>query len=305
MQSPAAVAKLLSVQEYAKHWPDIPIENLTASSVRLPHGETWTDVLMHKRRVPAEALIGETTVKVCKKCHAAFSKKYPTLSDVCLANWMWLGRHEPIFQDANLGHQFLLALGRVVSTKVYLNSSGPADKIGGPQVREEAWRLKGMQQGMQGTAIVFGNANVDYAMASFPPAPEVVQETFVAVFTGPEDPTPEERELLKQHTPEANAKKDEMARNRLKKEVQMMVDKSLFELQAQTLRQTNVAYKNAHYNRPVVEKLPDKLDVPDCFTACARFVTVDPRTSDIKKAEGPEAATTAAAEEAAAGPLSQ
>ena len=48
----------------------------------------------------------------------------PELSKWSLSNLNWLGRHHPLMRDATLGHQLLLALGRVVSTKVYLSSKG-------------------------------------------------------------------------------------------------------------------------------------------------------------------------------------
>ena len=43
-----------------------------------------------------------------------------------LANHMWLGRWQPLFRDANLSHQMLLALARIVTTKVVLRPEGNA-----------------------------------------------------------------------------------------------------------------------------------------------------------------------------------
>ena len=40
MASPAAVAQMLSWEEYHRHWPDIPASELRASSVHLRIGET-------------------------------------------------------------------------------------------------------------------------------------------------------------------------------------------------------------------------------------------------------------------------
>ena len=48
----------------------------------------------------------------------------PHLCKYSLANDMWLGRWEPLFRDANLSHQMLLALARVVSTKIVLRPEG-------------------------------------------------------------------------------------------------------------------------------------------------------------------------------------
>ena len=86
-------------------------------------------------------------------------------------------------RDASLGHQLLLALGRVVSTKVYLSSKG-VDVVA--KQHGESWRRKFLQQGMSGTAIVYGNGSADDAMESFPPSDAVLQDSFMAVFTGPE-----------------------------------------------------------------------------------------------------------------------
>ena len=86
-------------------------------------------------------------------------------------------------RGATLGHQLLLALGRVVSTKVYLSSKGQ-DVV--TRQHQQSWRKKFLQHGMSGTAIVYGNGRADDAMASFPPDDTVLQDSFIAVFTDPE-----------------------------------------------------------------------------------------------------------------------
>ena len=185
----AGVADLLDVERYKSRWPDIPTEELVASCVGFPFvddegNDVSKEVLLHKRRVPEAALKGEADVPICAHCRSALWKPKPTLPKMALANDLWLGRHPPLLRRANLAHQLLLALGRVVSTKVYLSSKG-----GDIAVRQEreSWRQKFLQYGMKGTAIVFGNGRVDEAMESFPPEPDVVKDTFVAVFSGPED----------------------------------------------------------------------------------------------------------------------
>ena len=77
------------------------------------------------------------------------------------------------------------------------------------------WKQKFIQQGMRGTAIVFGNGSVDDAMRSFPPTANVVQDTSVAVFAGPEKPTPEEERVLQGTTDEDRRRQEEMARENL------------------------------------------------------------------------------------------
>ena len=68
----------------------------------------------------------------------------------------------------------------MVSTKVYLSSKGVDEST---RQHLQSWRQKFLQQGMSGTAIVYGNFDVSDAMASFPPSAEVLQNTFV-VFCG-------------------------------------------------------------------------------------------------------------------------
>ena len=113
-----------------------------------------------------------------------------------LANFVWLGRHPLELRDTTLGQELLLPLGRVVSTKVYLSSKGRDEAV---RHHAATWRQKFLQQGMQGTAIVFGNGNVSEAMSSFPPSADVLQESFVAVFTGPEKPTDQELAVMEGH----------------------------------------------------------------------------------------------------------
>ena len=104
MRKPEKVAALLDAEKYHESWPLIPLEELQASSVPLPHKgvdnqPTTTLVLMHKRRVSAAALRGEEPVHVCSLCYEAFEKSNPKLSKCCLANWMWLGRHPPLLRE--------------------------------------------------------------------------------------------------------------------------------------------------------------------------------------------------------------
>ena len=296
MRKPEKVAALLDAEKYHEDWPLIPLEELKASSVPLPHKgvdnkPTTTLVLMHKRRVSAAALRGDEPVHVCSLCHEAFEKSNPQLSNCCLANWMWLGRHPPLLRESTLGEQLLLALGRVVSTKVYLSSKGKDEAV-----RQGAmtWRQKFLQQGMQGTAIVFGNGSVDDAMRSFPPTPEVLQDSFAAVFTGPESPTREEAVAMEGKTEEARKRREQMVRDALRKEVELTVLKARFDEQARLLIATNYVYNGAEYRTDLVERLPSEQEVPEMFQACAQFIAVDASTPDISKAEGPATSTTAA-----------
>ena len=93
-----------------------------------------------------------------------------------LANDMWLGRWDPLFREANLSHQMLLALARVVSTKVVLRTEG------NKTLKEEgqSWDYLFHQAGMIGSAIIFPNADCKTALVYFPP--KSVSETFAVAF---------------------------------------------------------------------------------------------------------------------------
>ncbi|CAK0838914.1 unnamed protein product [Prorocentrum cordatum] len=168
----AQFADCLSAEWHHRRWPLIPRDELMSSAVHFPHHDcegspTSTKILLHKRRVPPEALEGKVPVKVRDDCRRDLWSDHPKVPLMALVNDLWLGRHHPLLRKAALAHQMLLALGRVASTKIYLSSKG-ADKA----VRQEqqSWRQKFLQYAMQGTAIVFGNGNVDHATRSFPPA---------------------------------------------------------------------------------------------------------------------------------------
>ena len=95
---------------------------------------------------------------------------------------------------------------------------------------------------------MFANGSVDAAMESFPPSEEALQDTFVAVFTGPERPTPEEQEAIDGDGADAERRREEIARQRLKKEVELMVSREEFDQQAQYLRETNYVYADNAVN---------------------------------------------------------
>ena len=216
------------------------------------------------------------------------------MSKYSLANYLWLGRHPPLFRNARLGHQLLLALGRVVSTKVYLSSKG-ADETA--RQTSMTWRQRFLQCGIKGTSIGFGNGAVGEAMASYPPTADEVQQTFVAVFTGPERPTDAERAMLESDDPADEQTRQRMARERLRKEVELEVDRREYDEQARLLQATNEVYAAAHYRTDLVDQLPLERAVPSCFERCAKFVRVDPDAVDVTQARGPADSTTAGEQE--------
>ena len=184
-----------------------------------------------------------------------------------LANCLWLGRHPTILRETNLAHQLLLALARVVSTKVYLSSKGKDEAA---RQQATAWRQKFLQTGMQGTAIVFGNGDTSEALAEFPPSDDVLQDSFVAVFTGPETPTPAELQSIhgsSRADAEARAK---MAQTALRKEIHLHVEKHLLDQQATLLMKTNYVYHNdARYSRDLVETMLEGRHFPSALEATA------------------------------------
>ena len=300
MPNPGAVASLLSVEWYKSQWPSIPPEELDASAVDFPHKAvddtpTSTKVLMHRKRVSQDALDGKATVAICKCCYNAYKSKNPTLSKTALSNFLWLGRHHPLLREASLGHQMLLALARVVSTKVYLSSKG-VDEAARQQAA--SWRQRFLQSGIQGTAIVFKNASADQALAGFPPTGEELQKTFAAVFTGPENPTEAQQADIDGTELQHEMARLAMARARLRKEVEFQVDKELLDKQARLLLDANYVYKaDGKYRSDLVDKLPSGSAVLACFEACAVFVRTDADDSDIKQASGPASSTVAGEQE--------
>ena len=103
---------------------------------------------------------------VCEDCYEAFRHKTPKLCKYALANHLWLGRWDPLFRDANLAHQMLLALARIVTTKVVLRPEGRVTSRTGNTAQ---WDFLFHQSGMIGSAILFGNANATDALTKFPP----------------------------------------------------------------------------------------------------------------------------------------
>ena len=145
---------------------------------------------------------------------------------------------------------------------------------------------------MSGTAIVYGNGSADDAMASFPPDDTVLQDSFMAVFTGPESEvilSPEEQE--------------QQARPAMRKEVELHVCKSTYEEQAETLMRTNYVYEKhkSGYRPNLADKLPETPSLPACFEACAKFVPLSSKEVDVTRATGPGSATTAAQQELVGG----
>ncbi|CAK0847613.1 unnamed protein product, partial [Prorocentrum cordatum] len=292
----AQFADCLSAEWHRQRWPLIPRDELMSSAVDFPRNDCEgspksTKILLHRRRVAPEALEGKVPVKVRDDCRRDLWSDHPEVPLMALVSDLWLGRRHPLLREAALAHQMLLALGRVVSTKIYLSSKG-ADKA----VRQEqqSWRQKFLQYAMQGTAIVFGNGNVGHATRSFPPEPDMFRDTFVAVFAGADDD--------EEGIPLTEEQKQERALRAMREEVALHVDKAECDAQARLLKQRNYVYNDpgVQCRSDLVDRFPPQPDVPDFVLACAKYVPTDAALDDVAQAQGPASATTGAQAEMSA-----
>ena len=108
-----AINELLDVNKYIEAWPQIPTEELHASSVQHPsHPEyRW---LLNTRRVPVQASsfdaaateyglpkcagvgIKDRPLWLCKLCTTALCRPEPAMPFFALSNWNWGGRLHPL-----------------------------------------------------------------------------------------------------------------------------------------------------------------------------------------------------------------
>ena len=75
----------------------------------------------------------------------------------------------------------LLALGRVVATKVVLRPEGAGDAGDVPMT---SWQRNLLQTGMHGSAIVFANGKLPVGVPMVPPPRTEVPERIVVIATG-------------------------------------------------------------------------------------------------------------------------
>ena len=255
MESPRQVAQLLKWETYKVAWDDIPEKELVASCVKLRIGATdeYQKVLLHKRRVSDRQADGSDTVFVCTDCYAAFRPKKPKLCRFALANHLWLGRWDPKFRNANLSHQMLLALARVVTTKVVLRPEGHATTKSGSA---SSWDFLFHQSGMVGSAILFGNAGCKEALTHFPPAS--IDGSFAVSFVGklePQRSTDCPDDALARDGLDAAAQATQAEVKRAVKGIaKLKVCRTEFDEQAELLRATNKVYKEAVYKADLVAK---------------------------------------------------
>ena len=152
-----------------------------------------------------------------------------------LANDLWLGRWDPLFRNANLSHQMLLALARVVTTKIVLRPDGSKNSSTDSTTN---WDFLFHQSGIIGTAVLFQNADCGPALQQFPS--ERVTDSFAVSFVvaasadGPAEQQTKAKEFVKS------------------KIAKLKVDRCEFDRQAEALTKFNVVYAEKEYRRDLV-----------------------------------------------------
>ena len=284
MQHPQKVWKMLSVARYEERWPLIAATGeLRASSVKIstpdpkaPRKMCEHQVLLHKRRVAASQAAGEDAVYVCGECKEAFEGTNPWLCKYALANDMWLGRWDPLFRDANLAHQMLLALARIVTTKIVLRPDGSKSSDASST---NSWDFLFHQSGIIGTAILFQNADCGKAMQHFPP--DKINDSFAVSFVA-------------DVKGDANGQQQSDAKAFVASEIaKLKVHRMEFDAQSEALVKSNVVYKDKTYRRDLVATwVPDPKTpaVPSVITDAVVAVPLEESPGHVV-AEGPADAT--------------
>lgn len=286
MAKPHVVWKMLAVSRYAERWPLIAATGeLEASSVTVealgkkskrPRTVCQYQVLLHKRRVTDAQAAGEVAVRACLDCKVAFEGEAPWLCKYALANDLWLGRWDPLFRDANLSHQMLLALARVVTTKIVLRPDRAKQSSSSPTPN---WDFLFHQSGIIGTAILFQNGDCGPALQRFPPDKinDSFAVSFVAAATG-------------ESTEKQQAEAKEFVSSKIAK---LKVNRREFDAQADTLVKTNVVYAEREYRRELVASWvpdPNTPSVPSVITDAVVAVPLEESPGQVV-AEGPGDAT--------------
>ena len=305
MQKRDAVAEMLSVDRYADRWPLIPRAELEASAVDmhvLDKDGATRRVLMHRRRLRQAQLTGDDPALVCADCHEAFGASSPWLCKYSLANDMWLGRWDPLFRNANLSHQMLLALARVVATKIVLRPEGRASQ---GSDTENKWDFLFHQAGMIGSAILFANADCGSAMPHFPPTAlgDTFAVSFVAKPSELEEPDAASmgstEELRAEGLSGAEARAQGYAKARVSKIAKLKVDRREFDQQAAALKDTNVVFNTTEYRADLVASWVPDATVPTVPPVILNSVVAVPLADDAGTvvSSGPGDATAAGEEE--------
>ena len=192
---PKEVNKLLSVEKYREAFPQIPLEELHASSVQHPDflEYRW---LLHTKRVPmlareeADKLRLESKVDarelpvtagvgdpnkccwLCRDCRNSLChEKDVRMPGPALANYMWGGREHPLFQDLNYAMRTLLGRGRPYLRKIILRGNGS-------QGESDA-----KESGLVGNSILLAQPTTGEIQATLPPPVDSLGDNMVVIFT--------------------------------------------------------------------------------------------------------------------------
>jgi len=192
----------------------------------------------------------------------------------------------------------LLALARIVTTKVVLRPEGRSSSKSGDGA---AWDFLFHQSGMIGSAILFGNAACKEALAHFPP--QSLKDSFAVTFMAKPQPqrteaSPDDafrHEGLDAQGQEAQGE----ARKLVKGIAKLKVNRLEFDKQAEFLQSRNAVYQNKKYMAVVVARWcpdPSKPEVPPVILDCVLAVPVEEGAGQVVES-GPGDATAAGAEE--------
>ena len=273
MARPHNVWKMLSVSRYAERWPLIAATGeLQASAVQISCAGSRYDVLLHQRRVSTHQANGAEPAHVCSDCKEAFESCNPWLCKYALANDLWIGRWDPLFRDANLAHQMLLALARIVTTKIVLRPDGSKSSDASAN---NNWDFLFHQSGMIGTAILFQNADCGNAMQHFPP--EKINDSFAVSFVA---------DVKGDSTGQKQTDAKAFVASKIAK---LKVNRADFDVQGETLVKTNVVYADKEYRRDLVATwVPDRNIpiVPSVITDAVVAVPVEEDDPGRVVAEG-------------------
>ena len=137
-----AINKLLDVKKYIEAWPQIPAEELHASSVQHPSYPEYR-WLLNTRRVQVQASSSDSAFTehglpkcagvglkdrplwLCKSCMKALCRPEPVMPFFALANWNWGGRLHPLYYNLSITTKALLGLSIMICRLLYDRSWKP------------------------------------------------------------------------------------------------------------------------------------------------------------------------------------
>ena len=135
-----AINELLDVNKYIEAWPQIPKEELHASSVQHPSHPTYR-WLLNTRRVPVQASSSDSAAAdhelpkcagvgikhqplwLCKSCTSALCRPEPVMPFFALSNWNWGGRLHPLYYNLSIATKALLGLAIMLCRLLVLQHS--------------------------------------------------------------------------------------------------------------------------------------------------------------------------------------